>query len=339
MDPALKKRLLGAALLIVLAIIFVPMLFTGRPHERTESVDLNLPKPPDRDFTTRTVPLATTPRPAPAPDAVSTVDTEKLAVSPPAPVEPASKSAPPPEPASKAPLATIAAAAAKPANGAQSSPTPAASAPAKVEETSEGSSEHGRYGVSFGTYGKPENADKLVADLKRAGVAAYSEPVEVKGESALRVRSGPYLDRSQAEKARLLARGARGDAPGRLIELDETTAPSSVASSAAAKPAAPPPAPAGKPRTSAPVPSVPPATTVTGWAVQLGAYQNETDANGRRDALRKAGFSAYVEPVNTQKGKLYRLRVGPAAERAGADKLRAELKEKMKLEGTVVQEP
>jgi cell division septation protein DedD len=86
-------------------------------------------------------------------------------------------------------------------------------------------------------------------------------------------------------------------------------------------------------------PPASPATAISGWAVQIGAYQSQRDADGRRDALRNAGFSAYVEPVKTQKGTLYRVRVGPTAERAGADKLRAELKEKMKVDGTVVQEP
>ena len=77
MDPALKKRMIGAAILVVLAIIFVPMLFTGRPSERTETVDLNLPKTPDRDFTTRTIPLDTAPKPAPQGDTLATVDTDK----------------------------------------------------------------------------------------------------------------------------------------------------------------------------------------------------------------------------------------------------------------------
>jgi DedD protein len=325
MDPALKKRMIGAAILIVLAIIFVPMLFTGRPSERTETVDLNLPKTPDRDFTTRTIPLDPAPKPAPqSGDALATVDTEKERdKAPPATPEPA------PQPAQPQPAAAPAA----------KQPEPAAPA----AETSQGNSQHGRWAVSYGTYGKVENADKLVADLKKAGIAAYGEPVAVKDGMGVRVRSGPYVDKSQAEKARLSARTARADVTGKLVELDETTAPvapPAKPAAPAATPAAPTAATSAPPATdAAPHAATTGATSVTGWAVQVGAYQSERDASGRRDALRNAGFSAYVEPVKTAKGTLYRVRVGPTAERAGADKLRAELKEKMKLDGTVVQEP
>jgi DedD protein len=343
MDPALKKRMIGAAILIVLAIIFVPMLFTGRQGERTETVDLNLPKTPDRDFTTRTIPLDTAPKPAPAEgsDTLPTVDTTK-GPGKPVTVEPS------PEPAAAPKADTPVASASKPVPAAQPAPV----AP-KPEEMSEGTSEHGRWAVSYGTYGKVENADKLIADLKKAGIAAYGDPVAVKDGNGVRVRSGPYLDKSQAEKARLSARAVRSDAPGKLIELDDTTpheTPGAAPPKAAAGVPAPAPAatqaPAAAPAARATAPAAPAAasaapapTTVTGWAVQVGAYQSDHDAQGRRDALRNAGFSAYVEPVKTQKGTLYRVRVGPAAERAGADKLRAELKEKMKLDGTVVQEP
>src|SRR5262245_35296862 len=108
MDPALKKRMIGAAILIVLAVVFVPMLFTGRPNERTETVDLNLPKAPDRDFTTRTIPLRTAPKPAPqASDALPTVDTakerEKGGTTPtPAPAQTAKAEPPVPTPNPKA---------------------------------------------------------------------------------------------------------------------------------------------------------------------------------------------------------------------------------------------
>ena len=332
MDPALKKRMIGAAILIVLAVIFVPMLFTGRPNERTETVDLNLPKTPDRDFTTRTIPLDPAAKPEPQPsDALATVDTEKERdKAPPSAPEPAKPAQPEPA-ATPAPKQPEPAAAPAPK---QAEPAPPAS------ETSQGNSQHGRWAVSYGTYAKIDNADKLVADLKKAGIAAYGEPVAVKDGMGVRVRSGPYIDKSQAEKARLSARTARADVTGKLVELDETTAPVSpppakpAATTATAGSTNEPPSTDAAPRAATSG-----ATAVTGWAVQVGAYQSQRDADGRRDALRNAGFSAYVEPVKTAKGTLYRVRVGPTAERAGADKLRGELKEKMRLDGTVVQEP
>ena len=55
MDSALKQRLLGAAVLIALAIIFVPMFFSGTPPKTdgTTTQSLNIPPAPERNFETR----------------------------------------------------------------------------------------------------------------------------------------------------------------------------------------------------------------------------------------------------------------------------------------------
>jgi len=334
MDPALKKRMIGATVLIVLAIIFVPMVFTGRPHERLESVDLGLPDQPARDLTTQSIPLAPAPRPAPPEDQVATVDTAKSTPPPPADAlsgdaKPASATAAPaaatktPDPAPAKPATTPAPAAPE--------PTSTAAAPAPAEDDPKPTA-HGRYLVNYGTYTKPENVAKLVADLKRAGVAAYDEGTTYNGQPARRVRSGPYVDRSQADKARLIARQARNDVTGTVAVIDD--------SAAGAPSATPAPDAKGAASPAAAVPAAAtPATAITGWAVQIAAYRSEADATQKRDQLRKGGFSAFVESVKTDKGTLYRLRVGPSADRAGADRLRAELKEKMRLDGTVVQQP
>ncbi|HEX6834528.1 MAG TPA: SPOR domain-containing protein, partial [Rudaea sp.] len=74
----MKQRLLGAAVLIALAVIFVPM-FLGNSPTKQESVtqSVELPTPPDRKFATRTLPVdgsspaaapATTPAEKPAAD-------------------------------------------------------------------------------------------------------------------------------------------------------------------------------------------------------------------------------------------------------------------------------
>ena len=299
MDPALKKRMIGAAVLVVLAIIFVPMLFSGRPPSRTESVDLNLPTPPDREFKTRVVPLEP-PKATPAPgvdaDHVATIDTaatKKPDALEPTPAKPTAAPSPP-----------------TPAKPEPAKPEPAAAKP----EPPPAPEPHGRYAVSFGTYAKKDNAEKLVADLKHAGISAYADSVEANGGPALRVRAGPYADKSEAEKARLIAKRTRADAPGKLVEVDDT------------------------PAKDVPAAAVP-AKVATGWSVQVGAYGSQADADGKRDSLRKAGFAAFVEPIRTEKGTLFRVRVGPHALRADAEKAKAELKEKMKLDGTIVTQP
>src|SRR5215471_2050156 len=107
MDSGLKQRLLGAAVLIALAIIFVPMfLGNSPPHETSAIQNLDIPPLPERKFETRTLPVdSAKPAPAPgpatpaSPDKILTVDTRAPATCE-APDKPADK-APPPAPAAK----------------------------------------------------------------------------------------------------------------------------------------------------------------------------------------------------------------------------------------------
>lgn len=358
MDPALKQRLIGAVVLVVLAVIFVPMMIGGAPKTEQQAVDLTIPKAPERNFETRVVPLqpGATPapaKPAPAPDtsmptAPARTDTPVAAVETHAPPKsdalagdaarpaasgtiPSTPNRPAPTPAqqSKDAGATAAAATAAAANTATGAAPPAPVNPAPTGA--------GRYVVSFGTYAKKENVDALVASLVKAGLKAYSDNVDVNGEPRFRVRSGPYVDRSEAEAARLKGKAARADAPGTIVEVDDSPARPAVAT---AKPAAAAPAAASSP--AAP-PAAPPATAaasrVSGWAVQVGAFGTEAEANLKRDQLRNAGFASFIDPVKTEKAMLFRVRVGPEAVRANADKLRDAIKAKFGGDAIVVSHP
>src|SRR3546814_20951363 len=69
----------------------------------------------------------------------------------------------------------------------------------------------------------------------------------------------------------------------------------------APKPAAEPPKPA--------------ATAGVGFAVQIGAFSNTAQAIAKRDELRAAGFSAFTETVQNDKGTLPRVLAGPRSEK------------------------
>ena len=48
MDTALKQRLLGAAVLIALAVIFVPMFLSNSPQQKENTTaNLDIPPPPE----------------------------------------------------------------------------------------------------------------------------------------------------------------------------------------------------------------------------------------------------------------------------------------------------
>lgn len=311
MDTALKQRLLGAAVLIALAVIFVPMFLGKAPQtDQNSTLNLDIPKPPEHDFQTRTLavdapaaPLATTP--AANPDKVTTVDTSGTPVvaahpqATTAPVATPKPAAPTPEPAKSA--ATTAPPAATPS----ATPTPA-----PVAESA-----GGRFAVHLGVYADRAHADALVATLKKRGYAAYDEAAEYQGKPVTRVRVGPYSDRAVAETARL------------KIKQIQPRVPSSVVEAAAAEPKADAPA------------SALPANRAGGWAVQLGAFKSDSEANKLRDRLRGAGFAAFAERTGTGDAALWRVRAGPYADRAGADKARAGIEVKLKLKGMIVTQP
>ncbi|MGZ9029784.1 MAG: SPOR domain-containing protein [Burkholderiaceae bacterium] len=62
------------------------------------------------------------------------------------------------------------------------------------------------------------------------------------------------------------------------------------------------------------------------FAVQTAAPASEKAARELVDRLKKTGFTAYTEKVETKDGPRYRVRVGPFSTREDADKARARLK-------------
>jgi DedD protein len=327
MDPALKQRLIGATVLVVLAVIFVPMLVEDAPRSDAEAIDLTIPPEPGQAFETQVVPLgAPTPAvPAADPNRIVTVDTNA-----PARVDAVSGETVGGNVASPEPMPAPAAVAA-PANeaaepiAAAPGPTPAAPppvaapvappVPAAPANNLPSPAAGGRWLVQFGTYARADNAQALANELGRAGIRAETERIEVDGKPALRVRSGPYADRTGAERVRAAARALRADVPSSVIEVD-TTASAIAADLAAGR----------NPRT-------------TGWAVQVGALADPAEANALRDRLRAGGFTAYTETLRTAGGTLYRVRVGPEIQRANADRLRDSLKARFALDGQVVAHP
>ncbi len=338
MDTPLKQRLIGAIVLVALAVIFLPMLVKGpAPDSGVANVPITAPDAPaDGQFQTRELPLV-----APAGGATGLQGAASTT----------------------APLNEAAATPADAAAPADTSPAVAA----------------GNYAVSFGAYASQKDAEAVIAYLKRSHLPGFSEPATINGRQAFRVRVGPYADRAQAEAARLEAVKVRNDVKAEVVTLDaraDTPAPAAPAAAssataaaasaavttealppepvAAAKPAVKPetPKPAPKPepkpeaKPAAPAPAKPvaavpaaPAASSVGFAVQLGAFGKAEDANALRDKVRAAGFSAFVEQVRTDKGTLHRVRVGPVANRAEAENLKAQVASKVGVAGMVRPHP
>ena len=82
-----------------------------------------------------------------------------------------------------------------------------------------------------------------------------------------------------------------------------------------------------------------PAKPIRSWALQVGTFDKEANANAFRDKLRKAGHSAYVNSSKSNGKTSYRVRVGPELDKARIEKLKIRFKKEMKIDGFVVNHP
>ncbi|BCT91421.1 hypothetical protein LYSHEL_04450 [Lysobacter helvus] len=341
MEPALKQRLVGAAVLIALAVIFLPMLIQGpAPESGVADVPLDAPRAPVGDLETRDLPLV-------APDATPADGALGMDATPPAPsASTATVAALPDTPPASA--ATIAAAPLRDASAAQVQALPDASAAATAPAPTTpppsapgvmypAPTAGGNYAVNYGSFSTAAAADSVTASLRAAHLPGYRESATVSGKTLQRVRIGPFATRAQAEDARLKAAGVRSDVSAKVVALDaEREAPKAATPPKPTTTVAAATTPATKPAATAPAT---PAASGTGFAVQLAAFSKAADANALRDKLRNAGFSAFTESITTDKGTLTRVRVGPVLNRAEADQLKAQVKSKLGMDGIVRPHP
>jgi len=325
MDSALKQRLIGAAVLVALAMIFLPMLLKGPDTAQSDAarVSLDLPAAPDQEFETREIPLILPvpsrpddsgvlgmPRGAAAnddPNAITTVDMTG---------EPAPRVEYEPGPETEAPVVAVDAATGLPEPAAPTpapapAPAPVAAAPpaptpapAPLPATAAG----GRYAVNVGSFSNLDNARALADRIRSSGLPLTSEPVDVAGRPAMRLRVGPYGDRAAAEAARIRVQTVTG---GEAMVITLDAAPAAEA-----------------PRAST--------ASAVGFAVQLGALRSESDASALRDRARAAGFVAFHQRISTDRGDVWRVRVGPEADRASAERLRESVIARLGLGDAIV---
>ena len=205
MEEPLKARLIGASILVLLAVALVPELLSGPKNSaggtaaggakntRTVTIDLGGavadgarlepgPETAAAPATTSTLPTVASPAPAPAPAPEAAALVASTPREQPAATE---KVVAPPVRTPETRPAAI-------------EPAVQASAPAK-----------GTFSVQVGAFGSEAAARKLVANLKADGMPAYIAPLSKSGKTLHRVRAGPVPDRATADKlaARLKARG------------------------------------------------------------------------------------------------------------------------------------
>jgi len=75
------------------------------------------------------------------------------------------------------------------------------------------------------------------------------------------------------------------------------------------------------------------------WAVQVGSFSKRANAMRLRDKLRRKGYTAFVERLESRGQLVYRVRVGPEVKRSKAEKLQKEIRSALKINGLVVSHP
>lgn len=193
MDRALKERIIGATVLVVFAVLVVPVFLDG-PPKSDEVVSERVPLPGQAaDGETRTVVLERDrDEPVPAAASVAAPETGREQQSAPeSSPEPEARPAPEPQPEAAKPAAKQPAS--QPAAAANDSPT-------------------GMWAVQLGSFGSQENAERLAADLRKQGFAAFLSQLSTDAGQLHRVRIGPQKDRESAEAmaARLAKAGHKG---------------------------------------------------------------------------------------------------------------------------------
>jgi DedD protein len=103
-----------------------------------------------------------------------------------------------------------------------------------------------------------------------------------------------------------------------------------VSVEAVPEPASAQPAPA-KATTQKPPAAVSTASSASGaaesaWAVQLGSFASEANAQRLANELKARGYKAFVSRIDSGSRTRYRVRVGPEQERARAENLAARLR-------------
>jgi len=188
MDRALKERIIGAAVLVVVVVLVVPVFLDGPPGNG-EIVSERVPLPGQSEQETRTVVLDRDRKdPVPANGGNESAQTQ------PKPAVEEQRSSPKPAVTRPAPEPVIAEQAAQ-----QSEPAVATSST-------------GMFAVQLGSFADQGNAERLAAELRKRGFAAFLSQLSTSSGQLHRVRIGPQKDREAAEAvaASLASAGYKG---------------------------------------------------------------------------------------------------------------------------------
>jgi len=348
MDKALKQRLVGASVIIALAVIVLPMLLSGRPESGSgQSQKMEIPPRPDElSFETRHFPVTDAAEESrPGGNANASSETAQQAL----PALPAAKTTPDaekvesagtqPDPAKGAePEAHVGAAVGPESASGAASPAAAVEqnsansgqeipAPGKPEDSLTANAQAGpatdsplpaanvpeagaasRYVVQVASLSSTENARHLVSQLQKQGFPVLLDTVESDVGRLSRVRVGPFAKETEAVETSARIKNDFKGTSPRVLDL--------------------------KPGLAAPVTN--PNDPLVRWVIQLGSFNESANAQKLVDQLRSDGSTAYLETITAKSTTTYRVLVGPFLEREEAIRTQQQLSDHLKINGVVM---
>jgi DedD protein len=326
MEVALKQRLVGASVIIALAVIFIPMLFDNSSTNQNQSISINIPDEPEN-----------------LQQKVINIDTGHFTTNPDTKKEPNAKDDPlielqdesgttnnpiinkeetildvvdnsdthnlnnedividlndaenPVEMTSKSP-------------GKEETTAPIQdeiTAPVKDTNATDDTVENNNFRVKFGVFSLQKNAQELKAKIINSG---YSAIVEKNRET------NQYVVYSQ----QLATESEANELSNSIQKLNLKIGKPSIISlneeeSIAAE-----------------------MMLDTGWIIQIGSFASKVNSIKLRDKIRDKGFVTFVdEIINSKQEKRYRVRVGPYATRDEALEQQLKIKNSMDLNGLI----
>ncbi|MDX1512810.1 MAG: SPOR domain-containing protein [Gammaproteobacteria bacterium] len=178
MDEQLKQRLVGAAVLVLLAVIFIPMILDQPPEPAPRVVDTPVMPKSDQSFSSRIIPL----------------DQPKTPM-----IEARRSRMESAEPAAEAQEAEPKESATTPPDAEKEQPAPDAQS-GENATTAGAAAGPTAWAVQLGSFSSAQNAVALRDRLRKKGYTAFVEKAQSHGSEVTRVFVGPALAKEQADE-------------------------------------------------------------------------------------------------------------------------------------------
>ena len=313
MEAALKQRLVGASVIIALAVIFIPMIFDDSSRSQNQSITIKIPdvptdlkhkilnidsqsqssneqKNPELNIDTHSIKIAPIKIQETIIDVVDNTKNSKK---------------------TKQVTSTVVKKQNKPAIIPIKKETKKAQSDTVTNlkttstDISSDNSSKASYRVKLGSFSSQKNAQQLKAKILNKGFKAYVEKDNTSG--LYKVFSNQVSSKKQAD--------AMND---KIQKLKLNIGKTSVEKLA----------PEAQEKAELQLDS--------GWILQIGSFSSKENSLKLRDKIRKKGFVSFVdETFNTKKQRRYRVRIGPYATREEAITKQSNIKKNMNLNSLI----